>query len=423
MFSLIALVISSQVGIGIFLLPATFAKYGPIGLFGWVIAGFGAMLLAFVFAELCKNSPKTGGPHAYVRIAFGDTAAFFTGWAYWLISSISNVPVIIVGITYLTSIVGFCDPGITFALQLALLSFTTCLNLFGGSAAGKAELFFVILKIIPMLAVPVAAIMFCNVNYFVPFNLSGELAIDVLPKVSLLAMWSFIGIETATVPAESVTNASKIIPKALFIGTALVILIYLSNNVGIIALVPSNVLSGSIAPYAEVSKVLFPKGSGTFGLLLPFAVGLTCMGTVNSWTLSSSYVAYGLASERLFPRVFLLKNKFEAPYVSLMFAYVLCAICLVFCLNNSFKEGLMFLMGIEVVAFLIVYVLCILAFLKLQICKKPMRIGHLLLGVCSLMFCCYAIYSSGILSIASAIVLFLLGAPIYILRKKYYLNS
>ncbi len=413
---LVSLVLSSQLGVGIFMLPGRFSEYGPLGLFGWVVAGAGAILLAFIFSELCKKNPQNGGPHAYVRQAFGDRAAFFTGWAYWLISLISNVPLVIIGIGYLTSMTGGCSAFTILLLQVGFLSFITCLNFCGSSVAGKTEVLFLIFKLIPMLAIPIAGILFCNNEHFIPFNPTDQNWPAILQKTSLLAMWSFIGLESATAPAESVANASRIIPRAIFVGTTLVIIICLSNNIGIMALVPSEILKNSIAPYSEASKILFPAGSNPIlGLILPLAVATTCLGSLNAWTLFSSYVAYGLASESLFPAVFLKKNRFGAPYISLGVGYLCTLIFTILCMNKRFEKGLMLTMDITIVTFLLIYSLCILAFLKLFIFSKgaSFKITHLILGCCALFFCVWGIYNSGILSIAVSLGVFVLGTPMY----------
>ena len=100
-WTVLSIVFGSQIGSGIFILPSTLASYGNFGLYGWCSAGLGAILLAIVFAELCSRFPKTGGPYAYVKIAFGTKSGFFVGWAYWLVSWVSNTVLVISSISYL----------------------------------------------------------------------------------------------------------------------------------------------------------------------------------------------------------------------------------------------------------------------------------------------------------------------------------
>jgi basic amino acid/polyamine antiporter, APA family len=75
-----ALVVGNMVGSGVFLLPSSLAQYGGISIVAWVVTALGAMALAIVFARLGRAFPRTGGPYAYSRRAFGDFVGFRTAW-------------------------------------------------------------------------------------------------------------------------------------------------------------------------------------------------------------------------------------------------------------------------------------------------------------------------------------------------------
>ena len=79
-----ALVIGNMVGSGIFLLPTSLAPYGSLSIIGWGMTAFGSLCLALVFARLSRLVPKAGGPYAYTRAGFGDFAAFWIAWGYWI---------------------------------------------------------------------------------------------------------------------------------------------------------------------------------------------------------------------------------------------------------------------------------------------------------------------------------------------------
>ncbi len=74
-WSVFAIVTGSQIGSGVFMLPASLAPYGKFSILGWLISGIGAICLAMVFSGLCNRFPKTGGPHVYVKEMFGNTTA------------------------------------------------------------------------------------------------------------------------------------------------------------------------------------------------------------------------------------------------------------------------------------------------------------------------------------------------------------
>src|SRR5829696_5994984 len=76
-----ALVVGNMIGSGVFLLPASLAgTAGPVSVLAWIFTGAGAILLALVFAGLGRSMPRTGGPYAYARRAFGDFVGFQTAW-------------------------------------------------------------------------------------------------------------------------------------------------------------------------------------------------------------------------------------------------------------------------------------------------------------------------------------------------------
>ena len=78
-FSVVALVIGVQLGSAMFLLPSQLAPYGKWGVMSWGITGTGALALCQVFAALARYMPRVGGPHIYVRHAFGHRTAFYVG--------------------------------------------------------------------------------------------------------------------------------------------------------------------------------------------------------------------------------------------------------------------------------------------------------------------------------------------------------
>src|ERR671923_2314132 len=102
-----ALVVGNMVGSGVFLLPATLAgAAGPVSMLGWLFTGAGAILLALVFANLGRALPRTGGPYAYTKRAFGDFAGFWTAWGYWIAIWAGNAAIAVAFVGYLTEFWG-----------------------------------------------------------------------------------------------------------------------------------------------------------------------------------------------------------------------------------------------------------------------------------------------------------------------------
>src|SRR5215207_1315246 len=97
-----ALVVGNMIGSGVFLLPASLADTaGPISMLGWLFTGAGAILLALVFAGLGRALPRTGGPYACAKRAFGDFIGFQTAWGYWIAAWAGNAAIAVAFVGYL----------------------------------------------------------------------------------------------------------------------------------------------------------------------------------------------------------------------------------------------------------------------------------------------------------------------------------
>ena len=96
--ALVALVVGSMVGSGIFALPAAFGRStGVLGaLIAWAIAGTGMLMLAFVFQTLSRRRPDLdAGIYAYAKAGFGEYLGFVSAVGYWIGCCLADVACLI----------------------------------------------------------------------------------------------------------------------------------------------------------------------------------------------------------------------------------------------------------------------------------------------------------------------------------------
>ncbi len=422
-WSVFALVTGSQIGTGVFMLPASLAPFGFYGLIGWIISAFGSIALSLVFAYLCSRFPQTGGPHVYVNKSFGPTMAFFTGWTYWVISWVSTTAVVVTSISYLNFFIGNCNSSIYLMLELLLLLAITLLNLRGVKAAGSIELLLAALKFAPLLIISLSSLYFFNPHNF---TLSTEVADSSMPRilgqVTLLTLWGFIGLETATTTAEAVENPSKTIPKAIIAGTSCVALLYLINSIGIMGLIEGSVLSASKAPYVDAAQVIF---GGRWDLITSIIAALVCIGTLNAWVLTSGQIALGLSKDGLLPLFFTKKNKNEAPVWGLAISSLGIAPLLILTSNHNLATQVTSIIDFSVISFLFIYLICSLALLKLLITDKNFLSLPFIAGMTALIFCAWVIYETTFTTLLTSALFTFSGLPVYLLwyRKKTILAN
>lgn len=92
--ALVALVVGSMIGGGIFSLPQNMAASAGAGavLIGWAITAIGMLALALVFQALANRKPELDtGVYAYAKAGFGDYMGFSSAWGYWISAWIGNV--------------------------------------------------------------------------------------------------------------------------------------------------------------------------------------------------------------------------------------------------------------------------------------------------------------------------------------------
>lgn len=416
-WAVLAIVMGSQIGSGVLMLPASLAPYGKMSLVAWVVSGLGAIALSLVFAGLCHSYPKTGGPHVYVAETFGRTAAFFSGWTYWVISWVSSTAVIVASIGYLSPIIGqWIAPDYYLGLEIILLLFITSLNLKGVSSAGRAEFFLTLIKFVPLVLLPTIGLFYFNADNFMVSAAAQSLTpAETLARVTLLTLWGFIGLESATTPAGSVENPQKTIPKAIVIGTLLVALLYFLNSVGIMGLLPGETLAQSNAPYVAATQAMF---GGHWHIIISIMASLVCIGTLNAWMLASGQIALGLAQDKFLPSYFGKKTKEDAPYVALLISAIGILPLLFLSAQQTLAEKITHIIDVSVVAFLFVYLICCLAFLKMTYQRaldsrliKFFRMGY---GIIALLFCSWIIYQTPMHVLGLAGLFVLSGIPVFI---------
>lgn len=411
-----SLVAGSQIGTGIFLLPASMAAFGGVGLTSWLITATGAMLLAFVFAHLASHIPKTGGPHTFIESAFGRTFGFFSAWTYWVISWLSTPMVVISVVSYLSPLFGDMQPITNFILEVVCLFIITGLNLMGVRSAGRIEFVFTVLKLLPLVLVPAAGLYYFNYEHFVPFNPTQESTISVLNAAALLTLWGFIGVESATTPADSVENPKKTIPRAIITGTLIVAIVYIISSIVIMGVVPPASLAQSKAPFADAAAIIF---GGNWYLVISLAASIVCLGTLNAWVLTSGQIALGASADGHLPKLFSITNSRGAPKWALIISSLGMTPVLLVTLNKDLIEQVNFIIDVSVTAFLFVYVLSVCSYLKLfwnsHVCKA--------IGLGALAFCGWALYSSGLMMVALAGLITLTGLPIYLWKKRSQLRN
>ncbi len=421
-----SLVIGNMIGVGIFLLPAKLAKYGSISILGWIFSAIGALILAKIFSNFSKMIVnKSGGPYTYAKAGFGDFIGFLVAWGYWIAVWVSNgaIALAIVGALSFFFPVLNASPLYSVIAGLSFIWLFMWINSKGVKESGKVQVVTTALKILPLAFVILVGFFFFNFDNFPLFNLSGESNLATFPVVATITLFAFLGIESATVPAEDVERPEVTVPRATMLGTIITTVIYILGTVVLFGILPTDIMQSSPAPFAEAAKLIAGDAGGYF---VAAGAVISGLGVLNGWTLIVAQIPLATAKDNLFPPIFKKENKKGAPIMSLIIGSLLTSLMMLMNLSDGLVDQFNFITDIAVFANLVPYLFVSAAYVLILIERKThinSWVKTLVLGGLGVAFSIWAIYGSGRDTVFYGFLLLIVGLPFYVLMQWHKRNE
>lgn len=392
-----ALVAGNMIGSGIFLLPAALASFGSISLIGWLVSILGAFFIARVFSNLSILLPGiTGGPYAYARTGCGDFAGFLTGWSYYISVVTSNAALTISFVGALTAFIPSLQhqPGRMFFTGLVTVWLVTWINLRGITFSAKVQLVTTVLKIIPLLFIGTAGLFFIQLENFHPFATPGRSIYNSVAATATLTMFSFLGVESATIPSARIHNPRKNIPLATMLGLFICAVAYLLPGLSIMGMFPARELQHSVTPFADTASRLFGNHAAYW---VSAGVAIAALGALNGWTLMQGHLPYAMARDQLFPSVFKKVNNKEVPVYGVVLSSALVSLLLGMNYTSSLVNQFQFLLLLTVIATLVPYLFSTAAYLLLQFKRNRVSRpkGSIAVGIIAFLYSLWLIAGAG----------------------------
>lgn len=316
------LVVASMVGVGVLTTSGyTVALVGSNQwmLILWVLGGVMALAGALSLAELSAMLPRTGGDYIYLHAAYGPLPAFLSGWVSFLIGFACPTAAAAYGSAkylrapFMGSGVGtvMLEKGIATALILGFWM----IHVRGRSASARVQVVITVFKLGVLVVFAIAGLAIGYPGYANLLDrtpLDPSLAVIMLSSMVYIS-YAYTGWNAASYLAGEIKNPEKLLPRAIMIGTAGVVVLYLLLNIvyglalsasdvrGIIS-DPANTQGfDAVAPIAELAaKRLFgPGASAAFSVV----VGLMLFSTLSAYILVGPRVVYAMAAAGQFPAV------------------------------------------------------------------------------------------------------------------------
>jgi APA family basic amino acid/polyamine antiporter len=423
-----ALVVGNMVGSGIFTLPALLAgEAGPASIVALAFTGVGAMLLALVFANLGRAHPRTGGPYYFARRAFGDFVGFQTAWAYWIAAWVGNAAIAVAFAGYLGVFWGNVKTTNWLAALAAVAAIWlfTLVNVVGARESGIAQLLTTVLKFVPLAVIGIVGLFYVKGGNFTPFTPAAGGFDWHINAAATLALWAFIGLESATVPAEEVKDPERTIPRATIIGTLATTLLYLVALVAIVGVLSQVALSGSSAPFADAANAMW---GGTFlGLAWGKWIALVAMaatlGALNGWILLSARVSLAAANDELFPGPFArVSGKRRTPVLGLLVSSALASALVLYNWNadfaSRFNDVVLLATWMTLIAYAYAAAAEVVLFYRDRKFFSWVKLGRdTVVASLAFAYSAWAIWGSGEEWLAKGFMLLLFGIPVFVWMK------
>jgi APA family basic amino acid/polyamine antiporter len=323
-----ALIVGSIIGVGIFNLPTSLAFYGPITLISMALTTVGALALALLFAALSRRLPADGGPYAYARAAFGNPLGFANAWSYWITAWAGNAAIAVGWVLYVEH---FINKGhtkwVTVLLVLIGLWIPAVINLSGVKNMGSVQVVTTVIKFVVLAFMSTVGLFFISSANFTPWNVSKESTITAIGGGMAIALFSYLGVETAAVAAAKVRNPDRNIPRATILGTIATAVVYMLSLIAVFGIIPSSKLAAASAPFSDAANAIF--GGTWAGNVMAVAVIISGFGALNGWTMICAEMPLAAAGDGLFPARFKRISKKDVPAFGIVASTVLASIAMI----------------------------------------------------------------------------------------------
>lgn len=444
------IVAGSMIGSGIFIVSADITR--NVGSAGWLIAvwvitGFMTLTAALSYGELSAMFPKAGGQYVYLKEAFNPLAGFLYGWSFFTV--IQTATIAAVGVAF-SKFAGYFIPALEIKnanilfqtgdfkiytaqlVSIALIIFLTYINTKGVKGGKTIQTSFTVVKLLSLFGLIGFGFLLAakgsiwhanwtdawqmttrNTDGAIIGGVTGSAILGAIAASMVGSIFSSDAWNNVTFIAGEVKNPKRNIGLALFLGTLIVTIIYVSANLMYISVLPLNEIA--TAPQDRVavaaSKAIFGD-MGTY--VIAVMIMISTFGCNNGLILAGARVYNAMAIDKLFFKKAALLNKYAVPEFAL---WAQCIMAAVLCLSGKYGDLL------DMISFVVVlfYAITIIGIFRLRKTRPDMErpykaFGYPVLPVIyillAIVFCVFLIIMKPLYAgIGLAIVL--LGIPVY----------
>lgn len=348
LFDATMLVMGGIVGAGVFMNPYVVAQrlHSPVLILAvWTAGGIIAMLGAFIYAELGARIPETGGQYEYLRQSLHPVFGFLYGWALLLVIQTGGMAAVAVTFArYFLELtrLPYSEHWVVIVTMVVL----TVVNCLGVKPGARVQSVLMVLKIAAIAALIAAGLFLVRAPkpIFHPL-LDRHAGLDLLTAMGVAmvpVLFSYGGWQTTTFIAGEIRDTRRNLGRALMIGVASVVVLYLLVNFVCIRALGVTALAATSVPASSVMQI----AAGERGArLIALGIAISTVGFLSQSVLTGPRVYFAMAEDGLFFRsVAYLTRKTQVPVVAIVLQSIL---TVVIALSGKYDQILNFQVPID----------------------------------------------------------------------------
>lgn len=313
------LVVSSVIGVGIFLTPGDVAKEFPSAgwfFFAWLLGGALALAGALANAELGAMFPKAGGNYVYLTAAYHPIAGFMVGWLSFFAIFAGTVATLAIGFTLSLSSLVPLAPVAKIVVAIAVIWVASAVNAYATKAGAALNTSTAYLKIGALVfLVLLGPILGGGRAAAEPFASEGSASLASFGVGLAPVLFSYLGWNASVYVAGEIESPGKNLPRSLFVGLGICTLIYVLVTATYVYALGMRSLPGMPVAGIQAGHVLFGARGGPILAVIMMA---SIFGTVNANVLVGPRIAYAMATDGLFFRAAASLNQAKTPHVAVI---------------------------------------------------------------------------------------------------------
>lgn len=319
-WSAVSIVVGTVIGSGIFLVPKTMIAWtgSPAIVFAvWVAGGLLSLFGALTYAELAAAMPEAGGEYVYLREAYGPFWAFVYGWTQMWVAKSGSIATLATGFFYYlanfypalereigTIPIPLGDHGGPLVvragqlLAIVVILFLAGVNYFGVKIGGDVQVAVTVVKV-ALIGAIIAIGLGSGQGQASNFSGSAPAVGGIAGFFGALvaALWAYDGWNNVSMVSSEIRDPQRNLPRALVLGTLIVLAVYLLTNLAYFYVLPASEVSRADRVAAEMMRRILGEGGAA---AVSVAAMISIFAALNGSLLSGARVPYAMAVDGLF---------------------------------------------------------------------------------------------------------------------------